>query len=238
MYAAQEAHYKVETEERRMHTGWRVSLCDLRITDALIATFTYWLAVITAGLIYTGVRQETYMRRSWKSARVSAGAAVKQTQIAQDTARRELRAYLGVRSAKISILSDNHLQAIVEIHNTGSTPAHDVTKSIAISVRDSKNPGDFPSPERYKGRGPIVPGAWWTFRVEETGVTRAEMEDIYQYKKSIFVWGEATYRDAFGESQILAFRYRNLAAHQTILPEGRLITGWDVEPEEEGNSST
>lgn len=187
-----------------------------------VATFTGALFLATAALIVTGIVQ-------WFETR--------------STARKELRAYVGITSGEIVRLNPNHIQGYVVIRNTGKTPAHKVTKSITIEIRDAAQPGSFTMPERSRGNWPIHPGAAWTFRQDVIEITDEVMADLINYKKSVFVWGKSEYVDIYDKPHSLEFRYRNLAKKMAwIVKEGGAqsleIQGWELHPEEEGNKAT
>ena len=205
------------------------------INERLTSWATVILAIVTTGLAY-------FTWRLWSATR-------RLVEDAEETARRQLRAYLGVSGGEIKILNPNHLQANVEIKNTGSTPAHHVTKAINADIRDADNPGGFEIPKAAPGKWPIVPGSFWTFRLDLTNVSEEDLKQIHAYKRAVFVWGRAEYEDIFGVKQTLEFRYRNMAKRlvwtegtgfggvQIVKPFWATV-GWDLHPEEEGNSST
>ena len=78
---------------------------------------------------------------------------------AKDTSKVELRAYLGFGKVEVVPLSHEHIQAIIEIKNSGATPAHGVTHTIRGEIRDATNAFNFP--DQHTDRGPtiVAPGA-------------------------------------------------------------------------------
>lgn len=198
--------------------------------EEIIAAATVLIFIVTTALaVYTG--------KLW-------GATKKLVEESKDIAKEELRAYLGVANGEIKRLNPNHIQPNIEIRNTGKTQALKVTKAIVAEIRDAASPGDFKMPETQKGRGVMAPNAHWVFRIDIGNISDQIMQEIIDYKKAIFVWGKAEYVDKFGESHMVEFRFRNLAKRLVWVVNGGAgipqleTTGWDIEPEEEGNNAT
>jgi hypothetical protein len=122
LYEAQEVYDK-STGNDKHNQSWLCS--EIKLTDVLLSLFTYWLVVVTAGLITSAQIQEIYLRRSWKSARAAAGAAVAnvQTLISSE------RAYVFVEVV-LDAFGDlgkgapfGYVKGTVKFWNYGKTPA-------------------------------------------------------------------------------------------------------------------
>jgi hypothetical protein len=107
---------------------------ELKLTDGLLALFTYWLVVVTAGLIWTAQRQEKYLRRSWKAARAAATAATEQAKAME----REFRSARRPRIRIKHVWLDGNIEPGIPVRvqlvtvNTGSLPAH-ITKFDVVT---------------------------------------------------------------------------------------------------------
>lgn len=182
-----------------------------------VATFTGLLFFATAALW-------------WSTRRLVKGADM--------TAKKELRAYLGV-SGEVSFITPNHIRASVELLNTGKTPAHNVTYFIDGAIRIPTENKIFEEGIQDPRKAPLVPGATRTLGYEFPNVSDVDMESLRKDEKVIFIWGSVKYVDIFGETQLLSFRYRNTAKRLARDPNGNLvISAWILYPEEDGNDTT
>ena len=160
------------------------------------------------------------------------------------TAKKQLRAYLGVHSADVGFtrgLSELHelLQAIIQIKNAGQTPAHNVVQCIKAEIRPLDNSSRvFVSPTT--DRGPIVmaPGTRLEIRYEFAASHAKLVEMQSKNTLAIYVWGAVTYQDIFGDKQTLSFQYRNLASKHERDIAGESLTGWELGPDGPGVTST
>ena len=182
------------------------------------------LAAATIGILLVTAALAVYTFKLWSSA--------------SDTAKRQLRAYLGVSNCSVITITNEHIQVSVEIKNTGQTPAHKVIQTIKSEIRNSNSVGEFPTQQTDRGSTVIVPGSHITVRFD-LPVTEQIINEIKVEKKSIFVWGSVSYVDIFDEEQRLEFRYRDLAETYES-PDGvrEFLTGWELQPVEGGNKST
>jgi hypothetical protein len=177
-------------------------ICEVRMTDAYVALFTFVLAFFTLLLILSGVLV------GWRT--------IRRMKI---TERRQLRAYICEDGLSVTLIpaSDNELRfhAIVGLKNFGQTPATDFRGWIKMKILDaSMSPFD----ETVEGFGKriIAPqGGEANFPVDsaksysqnDLNVIRNE---LIQQTKRIFVWGRADYSDVFGyENLFLKFYYWN-----------------------------
>lgn len=163
--------------------------------DRLTAFSTVALAVITFFLAL-------YTARLW-------GATDKLVKGAEETAQRQLRAYVHVRRAQASRDNDAILWAKVEIQNFGQTPAYDVVQWIGIvgvsegDIPNFTNPGsDF-----KKAKGIIGPGSFTEFLIPtHDKITPQKDAALMAGKATIYVYGEVFYRDVFNIPHVTKFR--------------------------------
>lgn len=190
----------------------------------------WWMIALTGFLCLVTALLAGYTAKLWRSTRDLVTGA-------EDASKRQLRAYLGVTGGTIRFLSYSdgliHIQVEVEIRNTGQTPAHDVTKAIEAEFRNSDDNKRFSNVKPVAGKWPMPPNAVWHYR-KEMDISIEDKADMNNFKKAIFVWGEAKYLDIYGVEQTLGFRYRSLG----IITINGSQSGWALEPEEDGNRST
>jgi hypothetical protein len=102
-------------------------------TNDRVADYTWWLAVLTGGLVIAAVGQGFFLLRAEKTARISASAAKDSADAAQQSARTvdevgraQTRAYVSIKSADLVFVGpeSNPLVNIV-VSNGGQTPARD-----------------------------------------------------------------------------------------------------------------
>src|SRR5450755_2703744 len=93
----------IHTSAAGQHCEGTKSECAKATTDERVADYTWWLAVLTAGLVCAGVVQFGFLIRSDNTARVAANAAERaakatedSVEVGRDTAKRQLRAYVTV----------------------------------------------------------------------------------------------------------------------------------------------
>jgi hypothetical protein len=184
-----------------------------------IACFTYTLYKSTSGL-----RDST--NKLWKAGELHS--------------ERELRAYLGVTGGAIGSPDwGNTFEAEIHLINAGPTPARKITGSIAaeLQIRNGA-PVIFKDPPRDPGEWVMVPGSEYILRRAIAIGGQTGTSSISTGERIIFVWGRVDYVDVFGKDQHLTFRYRS--AHPTRAHTGTVMvtTGWNMDPEGEGNTAT
>lgn len=172
----------------------------------------------------------------------------------QDTARKELRAYLGIPDPivdRLGIGFGNHFQARVTVTNTGRTPAKDVHKWMKCKLVDKGDMIVFDQSEFDPPKRPIAPDSHWHLREDFTKWTDDEIAAITRYEKILYVWGQINYKDIYNDPHTTEFRFRTYARRfgdvESInpMPDGssrkiveRVTIGWTLEPEPEGNKQT
>jgi hypothetical protein len=202
---------------------------------------TYGIAVFTALLMAGTIGLTIFTFRLWRTtkqiadeAKTASDAALKAstdvTNLAAITARRELRAYLGIDAGAATVRGSN-IEFWVNVRNRGQTPAYDVSR---IAIADIRDPGDpnFSLPSPGGGRWVIVPGAFWTprsfLRLDE--VEAAGFDD----SQETFFWGRIEYTDTFGDAHWMTFRY---GLGVRMANERGEFVGWELDVTEEGNGA-
>jgi hypothetical protein len=179
------------------------------------------------------------------AARKNADATERLVERASDTAKKELRAYVGVREQRIQELGNNQYQAFILIENSGKTPAYELkfTWNWALGGRSGPS-GGFTLPKPIgsmpfapSGQRPIRQGLWTLTQDDIPRIATDGSHDIY-------VWGRIEYKDIYGDDRHVSFRFvtREITREQTMDRNGRLlgtrITGWALQPTPEGNDAS
>lgn len=136
----------------------------------------------------------------------NADTAMAQVDLAQETARRQLRAYVAIFAAKHETKVGEKVLVHLTVKNAGQTPAIKFTGAARVTVAPRgltmKHPDDI------KGFPESVVGAGGKSTLH--GTTNAEIDDeilegLRSGKYAIFCDGEITYSDVFGGQHWLKF---------------------------------
>jgi hypothetical protein len=208
-----------------------------KATDEAIASYTRWLAIFTAllvlatvALFYSGERNVDAANNSAKSAQDAAGAANASVKLAEETARRQLRAYVYLDSGEIRKIVNGdrtYIEVRQVFKNYGQTPAYKYRAWGGVLVLDAKNPVFPPMKE---GIAETVVGPGQIRRAPIAGpVSDAELAAIKAKTKAIYVMGWIRYEDAFGRTWTHEMYETN---GQEIMIDGS--QGWQLVPAEKG----
>jgi hypothetical protein len=155
---------------------------------------------------------------------------IAQSKISADTERRQLRAYVFVSAASLQP-DGQKLHLLVDIKNSGQTPAYDLITKFGLEF---DNPG---GPSKLKALDSVaMPVAPATVAPGGNMVIRLD-NDLTNYPDVLPAWrggrlivsvaGQVQYRDAFERKWILDIRMRNSA---------QLVGDhWIMQPTEQGN---
>lgn len=152
-------------------------------------------------------------------AKRQAKAAEDQIEVAKDTERRQLRAYVMVESSAVSINADGLPVVRIAVKNFGSTPAYDFRHWACAVIRK------FPDQEKdflknsllvQAAEAPkslIAPGGLIfkdyvgvCDRANESPVLKEEIAAVREGSKEIFTVGVIKYRDAFRVEHVTHYR--------------------------------
>jgi hypothetical protein len=200
----------------------------------------WWIVYLTGALVFVGVCQiiamlvqARWMRKTVAVAKESADAATATVKTMQETAERQLRAYVlpmeGRRFQDKTYPGQFSVQVIIE--NTGQTPAFDCTSCLGVGVFDFPKPDNLPevTAEMGKSRFFLAPGG----KTELGGLLRhlapEEILAIQDQTRGIYATGAITYTDAFKIRRFAKFRMVCTGEH---FLKGRFILC------EEGNEAT
>jgi hypothetical protein len=185
-----------------------------------IARYTYTLKRSTDRLWDAGERQLSHLKES---------------------AEQQLGAYVGVSERQIiSHDGGNTFVAEISIKNSGQTPAYQVKHCIDADVRDrlSRVAQTFPLSARLPQEWVMAPGATWKL-VKDIAIGGPSGAGFIAKQRDIFAWGRVDYVDVFDKPQHLLFRFRSSERLMRVY-NGTVMTtvGWELDPCEDGNTST
>lgn len=202
-----------------------------------IAWFTGTLWRSTSALETSAAKQSKDMQVSLRIAGESADTAKRTVETMEETAERQLRAYVAVTEAKIVNIKNpgmpDNQQINIQLKNFGQTPAYKGSFWLEPCINDN----DFalvkavekPQSARNSNVGIIAPGGD-TFTVITDFPLLSGDSQVYQGKKTFYVYGEFHYADAFAVNRVTYFRYMRKGKGWThegnmyVCPEGNDAT--------------
>lgn len=135
----------------------------------------------------------------------AANAAKRQSELTADTAKRQLRAYIGVASAQVHYDSGRPEDCFIEVRikNYGQTPAYDVISKWGEHVREWPLTSQLPAiPEIPHSIAPLPPGRESIQRVPISHLNTWEEEQLKAGCGGIYFWSLVTYVDVYGDSHL------------------------------------
>lgn len=197
-------------------------------------------AIIGIAFAYKTVRAT---KAAAEAARVSADIATATLGEMKETAERQLRAYVCVKSAMMKFRKPDVPEAQVHFTNCGQTPALKVRGWINTWLGEYPLKEPLPSaPETLrKGTETLAPGRPSIF-VTEPGrpVTQPWLSMLGTRKFTMFVYGEIRYEDIFGKERSTKYRliHGGIEGVRPVLSKEGAVEGWLLKPDAEGNETT
>lgn len=186
---------KIETdhEQQAEHDKSTNEWMTARGTAAL-AVFTFGLDVVTLGLAI-------FTYKLWKATSLLVIGA-------DDTTRRQLRAYMCISSCTIQAFpNEKRLLVSAAVKNCGPTPAYKVRIGYNLEVlHPSDTPDLLKSPKTknvYGMAGPNMPIDW----DKQLDTAQDTIQEIRMGTKMIYLWGTVTYEDAFKKTRTTQFNF-------------------------------
>jgi hypothetical protein len=191
------------------------------VTHDAAGFFTLWLVIVGGaqiGLFYWQLRlirvAADDAKRAGIAAERAADATAASVDLARDTAKRQLRAYVTVngviRTKDPGDLSGKGFAVLVDIKNNGQTPASDSLQWARIEIREF--PLVTPLPIHClenPTRGILPPEAKnLAFPTFTRDLTTIEENAILANHTAVYVYGEIEYLDVFGDRHLTQFRFR------------------------------
>lgn len=163
-------------------------------------------------------RSATAMDTSaWHTQGIAEGTGAT-ARIMQDTAERELRAYLGIDTQTSDpnvigqvVVNNDVISANVFLKNDGRTPAYAVKDWMSIAIQSWPDPEELSPPDNVsikdRGISIINPGRGITLS-SHRGYTISPIlwRELYEKRKAIYVYGRVDYTDAFKHERFVTYR--------------------------------
>jgi hypothetical protein len=218
---APSAPLKVETEHGREAENEKTS------NERWIANGTVALALVTAVLAAATIGLMVFTFKLWK-------ATNKLVEGSDNTARKELRAYMGVDRIVIydDFLSSNSGHVELRIKNFGNTMAK--STQIWIEASEPVAEPNFNERGEKKAKTVVMPKEALGFKASINRTTDCSMSKVLA--GAIRIWGRIEYADVFGQERWTTFRFINDSREAFDSPGGK-IYGWSVKTDQEGNDA-
>jgi hypothetical protein len=166
-------------------------------------------AIVAFATVIVGLFTFTLWRstdRLWQASLEHAGHAERAIKVAEETAERQLRAYVFVREAHI-IKIDNVLAARIVIKNFGQTPAIDVQHEALFRLDEIPPKTPLAPPNQDGPRSPLPPTGELFKLIRSNGLLSPEQEAAITARQiAFYVYGQIMYRDTFGKDRCTDFR--------------------------------
>jgi hypothetical protein len=220
-----------DAAEKREQTNYRA-------IDSQTAQWVMWL---TAGMLFVASIQALFfwvqlhlMRKSMKVAEAAATATEQSVKTMQDTAHRQLRAYVSVDRAWIEFPEPGVPKVTVVVKNAGQTPAHNLRHWIHQWIERYPLTTQLPTPPNGFVMSSSLLGAGATHDMQikhpQPIIKPSFVDEIGTSEGTIYVYGEIRYEDVFGIEHFT--KYRLMHGGQEKPPPGVLS------PCEEGNEAS
>lgn len=194
----------------------------------LDSSISQWVMLLTAGMLIVAAVQACFffiqlrlMKRSMKVAEAAAFAANRSVETMQDTARRQLRAYVTIDSAAIKFPEPGVPSVTVIVKNAGQTPAHDLRHWIHQWIETYPLKVQLPLPPEGFVMSASLLGAGATHEMHITHprpiVKLPFLDQIGTPEATIYVYGGINYKDVFGEQQFVRYRLMYGGPHKPSL---------------------
>ena len=174
-----------EASEFTIFLGHRI-----KFTDSFLVLFTFLLFVVT-GLLW------------WSTRRLVKGA--------EDTAQRQLRAYVSIEHAQITGINNGETPtAQLTVKNSGQTPAYDLIGIGGIAMGVSWETLAPPDPQPFEvTQASLAPGAIVNqFNSAPRRLEPGEREALVNGSRTLWVYGEIRYRDTFNIERFIEYRFQ------------------------------
>lgn len=126
------------------------------------------------------------------------------TNLASDTAQRQLRAYVG--AVDVSMNDPGSLHVSVTLKNTGATPAHKLAIWHAWESGEGAKFEDHWDESRTGPSRDLFPGETMKFDIPISFKNGLVAEAVMNRKTPFYCWGGVSYFDAFGHLRKTQFR--------------------------------
>lgn len=202
------------------------------------------LATIAIGLFTYTLKKST--DRLWD-------AGERQLDHLEDTAQRQLRAYVSIDPRTVSNFGTTHTIVVgADARNHGLTPASNMSHVFLMGPLPNPLPNGFVFPEPYRRiatNNSLFPGSIVPVRyIDDRVLTAAEIAAINGNSQRFHIWGITRYEDAFGRERTTRFsasfggpEFAQTTANAIagiLRPDGTAGPGWFWDWEHRHNEAT
>jgi hypothetical protein len=139
---------------------------------------------------------------------MQAKAIERQVSVMEDTAQKQLRAYICLTESSVKITKRGVVEAIMFFKNVGQTPAYNV-RLWALPLVDSyplKDPPGPPPKSLPLPKGIIAPQEKQELTTPLLTLSTSVIDRFSQRDYALFILGEVRYRDVFDKGFVLKYR--------------------------------
>jgi len=202
--SAYECYYAKQHDSADLCAQWRAA-----IAAEGSARWTFWAFVVSvAGTALSGVALVGLLLSLRQTERALA-EGITANAIAEDTAKRQLRAYVLPSKAHFTIAEDGTIDATLKIQNFGQTPALEKTSWMHFWIADFPLKEDLPNPpdDFEMSVGIIGPGNYTEFQDSRPRLSECAVRGIEDGSAALYLYGQIKYVDVFGEPHTSDFVY-------------------------------
>ena len=133
---------------------------------------------------------------------------------AEDTAQRELRAYISVGSHGIKPFTNYNLSRSTEtiirigVRNVGQVPARNVRWFFGVEISENGRRKDFPIKDEFYGENLVIQPGTEMVRSQRMKFTKGDIQHVVTDEWHLYVWGKICYTDGFDNPRFTLFCHR------------------------------
>lgn len=197
-----------DREDRDLCQQWRMAQAAESQADWTKAQFWITFAEVI-GLVLV----VTYTAKTARDAGRSAAAAEATVKVSQETAERQLRAYIHCEMMKFMYFGDQIPKVHFTIKNYGQTPAYGLQSTFVMKYTEASQEMDTPSFDdphiKWESLGDVAPGAFIgsLIEVNQPSLTSAQRQNLIQGRAAFYIAGMVIYSDAFKRPRDLRYKF-------------------------------
>lgn len=189
---------------------------DLKAQNEM-ADWAFWMMVASFAQAFIGALGVGAVTWSLYYTRVSIALSRQAIDNATDTAKRQLRAYVGVTDVRSPDFQSGKVYVVIQVRNTGQTPAHkmQLTYECMIGERDEFSLTGMEDLPTYTDLGRDVP---YFYPVYSQTITNEQWREVKEFRTPLYVWGDISYFDEFKTEHHTRFRLKYSAVARGFTP--------------------
>lgn len=175
---------------------------DIAYWGMIVASIAVFEALITA----IGVGLVGLTLRATRRAAVAAEGTLAEIKA---SGQKELRAYISVMQARVTVEPNGLISVLVELRNTGLSNASRFTGRAKLNIATNNDTKAFSETIFVINMRNAIIGPTASANFEMAGFVRGSPQRIHTWRaegRTVFVWGHITFVDAFGHRRYFHFR--------------------------------